>query len=112
MYRFFNYFINSFSDQSWKNWTDSTNTWNVDYVPCIMPAYNDKVMTPASKLYDVARIPEAYTGYCNVAKRNMSKKRLVIINSWNNFQFGTTLEPAVEYGTTYLEITKAQFKVK
>lgn len=106
------YFINSFSDQNWKNWTDSTTTWNVDYVPCIMPAYNDKVMTPTSKLYDVARTPEAYTDYCNVAKRNMSKKRLVIINSWNNFQFGTTLEPATEYGTTYLDITKAQFKVK
>jgi hypothetical protein len=105
-------FMNSFSDISWQNWTDSTKSWSVDFVPCILPAYNDKVMTPTSKLFDVSRTPEAYTDYCNVAKRNMSSNRLVLINSWNNFQFGTTLEPAKEYGTTYLEITKSQFKVK
>ncbi len=42
----------------------------------------------------------------------MSKKRIVLVNSWNNFQVGTTLEPAKEYGTTYLDITKKEFKVK
>lgn len=104
-------FFPSFSDINWKNWTDSTTAWNIDYVPCIFPGFNDKVATPASKLYDINRTPEFYTDYCNVAKRNMSKRRLVLINSWNNFQVGTALEPAKKYGTTYLDITKAQFKV-
>jgi Glycosyltransferase WbsX len=105
-------FFPSFSDINWKNWTDSTTAWNKDYVPCIFPGFNDKTMTPASKIYDINRTPAFYTDYCNVAKRNMSKKRLVLINSWNNFQVGTALEPAKEYGSSYLEITKAQFKVK
>lgn len=103
-------FFNAYSDQNWKNWTDSTTSWNVDFTPVIFPGFRDKVMTPASKLYDVGRTPEFYTDYCNVAKRNMGKKRIVLVNSWNNFQFGTTLEPATEYGTTYLDITKNQFK--
>ena len=104
--------FNSFSDMNWKNWTDSTTKWNIDFTPCIFPGFNDKNFAPASKLYDVGRTTEFYTDYCNVAKRNMGSKKIVLINSWNNFQMGTTLEPTTDYGNTYLEMTKAQFKVK
>jgi hypothetical protein len=69
-------------------------------------------MTPASKLYNIDRSADFFTSYANVAKRNMGKKRMVLINSWNNFQLGTSLEPSIEYGTTYLDLTKSQFKVK
>lgn len=105
-------FFASFSDMNWKNWTDSTAGWKTDFVPCIFPGYNDKAMTPASKMYDVGGTAAFYEDYCNVAKRNMSANRLVLINSWNHFQLGTSLEPSKEYGNTYLEITKKQFKIK
>ncbi len=106
-------FFPSYSDMNWQNWKDSTTAWTtVDYIPCVFPGYNDKVMTPASKMYDLERSNKFYTDYCNVAKRNISNKRLVVINSWNNFQVGTAIEPAIEYGESYLELTKKQFKVK
>jgi hypothetical protein len=105
-------FFNSFSDMNWKNWTDSTTAWNMDFSPCIFPGFSDKVMTPASKLYDIGRTESFYTDYCNVAKRNMGKKRIVLINSWNNFQVGTAIEPTVEYGKMFLDITRKQFKLK
>jgi hypothetical protein len=104
-------FMAAYSDQNWKNWTDSTTKWNKDFVPCILPGYNNKTTTPASKLLNIDRSTAFYTDYCNVAKRNMSAKRIVIINSWNHFQMGTTIEPAKEYGTTYLEVTRKQFKI-
>ncbi|MFC3362003.1 glycoside hydrolase family 99-like domain-containing protein [Pedobacter fastidiosus] len=104
-------FFNAYSDQNWKNWTDSTSSWKVDFVPCIFPGFNDKVSTPASKLYNLGRTADFYNDYCSVAKSNMSAKRLVIINSWNNFQMGTSLEPTKEYGTSYLEMTRKQFKI-
>lgn len=104
-------FFPSFSDLNWKNWKDSTSTWSVDFVPCVFPGFNDKVMSPTSKLYTLERSEQFYTDYCNVAKRNMGSKRIVLVNSWNNFQVGTSLEPAQEYGTTYLDITREQFKV-
>jgi hypothetical protein len=105
-------FFNSFSDINWKNWTDSTTTWNVDFTPVIFPGYNDKTMTPASKIYDVGGTKEFYIDYCNVAKRNMSKKRIVLINSWNNFNVGTSIEPTLQYGNLFLDITKKEFKIK
>lgn len=105
------YFFASYSDMNWKNWTDSTNKWNIDYIPCIFPGFNDKAMTPASKMYNISRTIEFYTDYCNVAKRNMSPQRIVLVNSWNNFQAGTALEPGKTYGNTYLQLTKQQFKI-
>lgn len=104
-------FYPAFTDQSFKNWNDSTTVWGNNFVPCILPGFDDKVMTPASKNFNLDRSSEFYTDNCNVAKRNMGNKRIVMINSWNNFQFGTTVEPTNEYGTEYLDITKTQFKV-
>lgn len=101
-----------FLDMNWKNWTDSTSAWKVDYVPNIFPGYNDKASSPTSKKYNIDRSADLYTDFANVAKRNMSDKRLVLINSWNNFQPATEIEPSVEHGNTYLELTKKQFKVK
>lgn len=104
-------FYPAFSDQAFKNWADSTTVWGINFVPCIMPGFNDKTMTPASKNFNIDRNAKLYTDLCNVAKRNMGNKRIVTINSWNNFQLGTTIEPATEYGTEYLSITKSQFKI-
>lgn len=103
-------FFPSYSDLAFKNWSDSTSTWDIDFIPSIMPGYDDKVMSPSSKVFNLERTKELYTDMCNVAKRNMSPNRLVIINSWNHFQYGTTIEPATEYGNDYLTITRNQFK--
>lgn len=104
-------FYPAFTDQTFKNWSDSTTVWGNNFVPCIFPGFDDKVMTPASKNFNLPRSTQFYTDNCNVAKRNMGNKRIVMINSWNNFQLGTTIEPTTEYGTEYLDITRKQLKV-
>ena len=104
-------FFASFSDQNWSHWNDSTEVWGIDFVPCIFPGFTDKAMNPESVLYDIERSETFYTDYSNVAKRNLGDSRIVLVNSWNNFQRGTALEPAQTYGTTYLDITRTQFTV-
>lgn len=104
-------FFHSFIDMNWKNWADTLSaTGNTLFVPCVFPAYNDKKATPASKMYDFEREEKFYRTFANVAKRNMSVKKLVLLNSWNDFQKGTTLEPATNYGETYLNYTRQFFK--
>lgn len=105
-------FFQSYADQAFKHWTDSTTVWGIDFVPCIMPGFDDKVMTSTSKVYNIDRSVQLYTDMCNVAKRNMGSNRIVVIDSWNNFQLGTSIEPTSEYGSDYLTTTKEQFKVK
>lgn len=104
-------FMPPFLDMNWKHWTDSTTVWGIDYVPCIFQGYDEKAVQPKSKKYTIDRSVEFYTDLCNVAKRNMSDRRIVLTNSWNNFDVATELEPSEEYGTTYLEVTRKQFKI-
>lgn len=101
-----------FLDMNWKNWTDSTSVWQKDFVPNIFPGYSDKVASPSSKKYNLGRTAEFYNDLTNVAKRNMSEKRIVLVNSWNNFKLATEIAPSVEDGKTFMEITRKQFKVK
>jgi len=104
-------FFPSYSDINWQNWKDSTTAWGtVDFVPAVFPGYNDKQFSPTSKIYDIDRTEKFYKDYCNVAKRNMSDRRIVLINSWNHFQLGTSLEPAAEYGEAFLDATRINFK--
>lgn len=103
----------SFNDISWKNWNDSTFAWDIDYVPCIFPAFNDSISVPKTRNFGINRSEEFFIDYCNVAKRNLGKnEKFVIVNSWNNYKNSNTLEPASNYGTKYLEILKDQFTIK
>lgn len=105
-------FFPAYTDQAFENWNDSTTTWGIDFIPSIMPGFDDKKMLPSSKIYNIARSTDLYTAMCNVAKRNLGPKRIITINSWNNFQVGTSIEPTEEYKEDYLNITKQQFKVQ
>lgn len=99
----------SYSDLNYQNWKTTLEAWNVDYVPCIFPGWNNP---STATQYVIARSDSNYTSYCNIAKRSMGKNRIIMINSWNDFQKGNTLEPAVEYGSNYLYITKRELKKK
>jgi hypothetical protein len=99
----------SYSDLNWQNWKKTLEGWNVDFVPCVFPGWNN----PATAAqYVIPRNEKNYVDYLNVAKRSMGKQRLVLINSWNDFQKGNALEPATDYNLDYLNITKRELKKK
>lgn len=108
--RYLGYF--SFMDMNWALWNSTLKTWGKDFLPAIWPAYYRKNETTPSAYYDLTRSPANYINYCNVAKRNIGSKNMVIINSWNDFKFGAALEPCKAFGSDYLKITKDQFSAK
>ena len=99
----------SYSDLNFQNWKTTLDGWSIDYVPCIFPGWNSP---STATQYVIPRNEKNYVDYCNVAKRSMGKNRLVLINSWNDFQKGNTLEPAAEYNLDYLNITRRELKKK
>lgn len=99
----------SYNDLSWQNWKTTLEGMNVEYAPCIFPGYNEP-SAPTQRIID--RTEANYVDYCNVAKRNMGKNQLVMINSWNDFSRGTHLEPSLKYNKQFLTITKREFKVR
>jgi hypothetical protein len=103
-----------------QNWIYSReffmNHWNIDYIPTIAPSFNNYVYEGRHYNYPIVeKNEETFRTMCNVAKKNLGEKRIVFINSFNQWQHSTMLEPTDPaygngYGTTYLDIVKEQFK--
>ncbi|GHT62792.1 hypothetical protein FACS189451_08010 [Bacteroidia bacterium] len=107
-------------DQNWKYSKEFfMSHWGIDYIPTIAPAFNKYVQDGANnntyRTPIVPRSDETFITQCNVAKRNLGNTRIVLVNSFNQWQYDTTIEPTdPEYGHGYgkrcLEIVKKQFK--
>lgn len=108
---FYSYF--SFLDINWNNWNTTLSKRDVDFIPCIYPSYNDRVNTPSSYYYTFSEDGDTddFVNFCNVAKRNMGKSGIVLMNSWNDWVNGTNLEPSVLKEESFLETAKSQFKL-
>ena len=92
---------------------------NLDFIPSISPAFNGWVMGSGTNMYNFPLEPYDETRFrtmCNVAKNNMSANNMVIIDSFNNWQNVTAIEPTDPcygngFGLKMLEIVKSEFKV-
>lgn len=125
----------SFLDYNYNYWQKAMAPLGKEYVPTIMPAFDNLINNPLSNTYLIPRwkegsgayaisgsLPDApkynwsnvtenpYKTLANVAKRNVGSSRIVIVYGWNNYTNGTTLEPTIEYGSDYLQYTKQFFK--
>jgi hypothetical protein len=110
-------------DQNFAYWKQTLETWpagglkpgqnKMEFVPCIEAGYNYQITNPTNANLSITRTADGsfYRTFTNIAKRNASKSRLVFIDSFNNFSIDTQIEPTQGYGTTYLNITKQEFKV-
>ncbi|WP_426330197.1 glycoside hydrolase family 99-like domain-containing protein [Pedobacter sp. R-06] len=108
------YLLPQFMDQNWKyskQWF--ADNISVDYVPNIFPAYSWNIVNVNQTNPNVLRNDGGamYKKLCNVAKGNASSAtRLILIDSFNDYQLDTQLEPTESYGDFYLDVTRQQFK--
>lgn len=110
--RWYGYY--SFMDVNFKYWQDRMKTQNVEYIPDIEPSFNNTLNDPTSNIFIFDRSKKVYQTLANVAKRNIGSHRIIFINSWNNYDNGTNLEPiqsdSLSTKDNYLDYTKAFFK--
>lgn len=125
----------SFLDYNYNYWQKAMAPLGKEYIPTVMPAFDNLVNNPASTTYLIPRWKDGSGAYvisgsqpgapaynwsnvkenpyktlANVAKRNVGPSRIVIIYGWNDFVNGDNLEPTQEFGTDYLQYTKQFFK--
>jgi hypothetical protein len=100
-------------DQNFAYWKTMLESWGMEFVPCIQAAYNYQITTPTNTNLSTPRTADGafYQTYTNVAKRNATKSRLIVIDSFNNFSTDTQIESTTAYGSLYLDITRKEFKV-
>jgi hypothetical protein len=122
----------SYLDYNYRYWQDRMLPLNKEYIPTVMPGYDDRINTPGSGKYLIPRwngqnayvisandsvkynfsdfTENPYKIWANVAKRNVGPSRIVMVFNWNDFANGRNLEPVREFGTDYLRYTKEFFK--
>jgi len=102
-----------FCDQNWAYWKTTIESWNSEFIPCVMPGYNYQINNPTNPGLTRVRNDNGafYKTFTDIAKRNASKSGLIFIDSFNNFTVDSQLEPSQSYGTLYLDITRKAFKI-
>jgi len=104
-------FLNENIDLSWEDWTSYLDTKGVAFAPSIFPGRNDTVIS-TSRADVLPRSTEFFTGQCKLAKYYMDEDlRIIFIDSFNGWHSGTQVEPADNYGNTYLDILKNEFSI-
>lgn len=93
--------------------------WNVDFIPTGSVAHNQYVDAGKTEQAIVKHDPETFRTMCNVMKSQAGKDRIVFIDSYNDFQYCSFLEPTIEdedhpngFGTKMLDVVKQEFDVK
>lgn len=114
----------SFLDINWNNWKTTLAKRSVDFVPCIYPSYNDRKYSSGSYYYTFGDNGSSadYVKFANVAKRNVGRHNMVLVNSWNDWNYGTNLEPSDQKAVEledgeydylhFLRLTRQQFKLR
>lgn len=75
-------------------------------IPLVMPGYDDSIWRHPVKL---TRTPEFFQDHWELAIRYLrpgSDCNMIMITSFNEWHEGTQIEPAGEYGASYLEVVK------
>jgi len=103
----------TFCDQNYAYWKQMIESWNMEFIPEVQAAYNNQVASPTSTVLSFVRTNDGsfYHTFTNIAKRNASKSRLIFVNSFNNYSVDTQIESTQAYGTTFLDLTRTEFKV-
>ena len=94
--------------------------YGVDFVPSVSPSFNQWIDGDGTQFYNfpvVFKDEDMFRKMCNVAKMNLGKRPMVIIDSFNRWNVDQAIEPTDPnygngYGMKYLNIVKEEFKVK
>jgi len=98
-------------DQALTYSAEKFTEYGLEYGPTISPSFDPTITVPGSTDFVIEKELEWFTTYCNVARRASTAAGLVFIDSFNDWNFDTQIEPAQSYGQDYLTLIREQFKM-
>lgn len=98
-------------DQALTYTADKMQEYGLEYIPQVSPSYDGTIVKQNSKEYIIEKDLEWFKTYLNVAKRSATSKRMIIIDSFNDWNSDTQIEPAQTYGEGFLKLIRDQLKV-
>ena len=104
-------FFHKYVNLAWSYHKETLAKYNIEFVPTISPSYNPKINNESSTNYVIAKNADWFKANCNIARKTSGANKLVIIDSFNNWNLNTQIESATSYGDEYLKILRSEFKV-
>ncbi len=89
----------------------------IDYIPSASPSYTIYISNGNITIPFIDKDPEEFRTRCNIAKLNLGRNKMVLIESLNNWYWNSQIEPSKpgygrDYGTTLLDVVAEEFKRK
>ena len=103
--------FHKFMDQAWLYHKETFEKYNIEYIPTISPSINLKIINGGSNTHVYDKDESWFRANCNVARRAAGANKIILIDSFNDWNRGTQLESADTYGEDFLQILKEEFKV-
>ena len=92
--------------------------YNIDFIPAISTSYNAWMWNGTDRYNVPIQMHDEglFHDMCNVAKINLGQHPMVIIDAFNNWESGSSIEPndpyyGNGYGMKYLNIVREEFKL-
>jgi len=81
-------------------------------LPMILSTHiNLKIINSGSNIHVFEKNESWFRGFSNLARRVSGASKIVLVDSFNDWNRGTQLESADTYGEDFLQILKEEFKV-
>jgi hypothetical protein len=84
-----------------------TRSENMSYIPDVYPGFDRSHSEMNSGPPILARNVSRFAEFCEIARYYAEQSAgVVMVSTWNEWHEGTSIEPAQEYGSQYLEIIR------
>jgi hypothetical protein len=91
----------------YSKWGKWAKEYNRKLIPFVTPEFDNRyVRWGCPNCIPLNRFPQLFEKRVNIALMYTCPPRVILIGTWNDFFESTALEPAREYGFTYLEILR------
>lgn len=97
-------------DQAWSYHQEALAKYDIEYIPTISPSMNRQIENPGANFIVIEKDKEWFSGVANVARKVSGAHNLILLDSFNDWNWGTQVEAANTYGEEYLELLRKEFK--
>jgi hypothetical protein len=93
-------------EELWQHWRNVTggNFW-----PTVMPGWDRRPWTKDQDLVRTGSTPALFAQALRAARQYVNEDRIVMIEAWNEWGEGCTIEPSMEQGFAYLDRVREVF---
>lgn len=99
------------AEQAWTYSRDFFEANGLQYAPTISPSINPQIVNSNNKSYAFEKNAEWFSDLCNVGRLATGSQKLILLDSFNDWNAGKQIEASTGYGEEYLDILRLEFKI-